>query len=136
MILLRIRTTSLRIIPAFPERASDGGVGDLAKAPKVDVFNRGLGMFLEWGPAQGIDLRDRIARVASGLTGREIGKLVAEFERLRSAACRIVEEQVEKHQAEEDGRRRVAELDERISAKNASLLYHQARYSAWRDGFR
>jgi len=107
----------------------------LAKPRKVDVFNRGLGVFLEWGPAQGGDLRDRI-RKASGLTGSEVGKLIAEFERLRSAACRIVEEQVEKHQVEEDGRRRVAELDERISAENASLLYHQARYSAWRDGFR
>jgi hypothetical protein len=89
----------------------------LAKPTKVDVFNRGLGVFLEWGPAQMVNLRDRIATAAPGLTGHEVGKLVAEFERLRSAACRIVEEQVEKHQAEEDGRRRVAELDERMSAK-------------------
>ena len=111
-------------------------ISAVAKPTKVDVFNRGLGVFLKWGPAQMIDARERIARAAPGLTGPQVRKLVAEFERLQSAACRIVEEQVEKHQTEEDGRRRVAELDERISAENASLLYHQARYSAWRDGFR
>ena len=108
----------------------------MPKPTKVDVFNRGLGVFLEWGPAQMVNLRERIAKAVPGLTSPEIKKLIAEFERLQSTACRIVEEQMEKHQAEEDGRRRVAELDERMSAKNASLLYHEARYSAWRDGFR
>lgn len=108
----------------------------MAKPPKVDAFNRGLAVFLEWGPAQEGDLRDRITKATSGLTRPAVGKLVAEFVRLRSAACRIVEEQVEKHRTEEDGRRQVAELDERISAENATLLYQQARYSAWRDGFR
>ena len=99
------------------------------------AFNRALGAFLEWGPAQQEDLKLRIARVVSTLTRPQIKKLIEEFDSLRSDACRIVEEQVEKHQAEEDGRRRVAELDYRLSAENASLLYHQARYSAWRDGF-
>ena len=100
-----------------------------------DAFNRALGVFLEWGPAQQEDLKLRIAKAVSTLTRPQVKKLIAEFDSLRSAACRIVEEQVEKHQAEEDGRRRVAELDDRLSAENASLLYHQARYSAWRDGF-
>jgi hypothetical protein len=93
-------------------------------------------VFLEWGPAQAIDVRERISKAVPGLSRTEIEKLLVEFSNLQSAACRIVEEQVEKHRTEEDGRRQVAELDERLSAKNASLLYHQARYSGWRDGFR
>ena len=102
---------------------------------KADAFNIALGVFLEWGPAQQDDIRDRISKAVPGLARTELKKLLAEFANLRSAACRIVEDQVEKHQTEEDGRRQVAELDARISAENASLLYHQARYSAWRDGF-
>ncbi|HET9215513.1 MAG TPA: hypothetical protein VFR18_00960 [Terriglobia bacterium] len=102
---------------------------------KTDAFNLALGVFLEWGPVQQDDIRDRISQVVPGLTRTELKKLLAEFASLRSAARRIVEEQVEKHRTEEDGRRQVAELDSRISVENASLLYHQARYSAWRDGF-
>jgi hypothetical protein len=95
-----------------------------------------LGVFLEWGPGQNIDLHKRLAKAIPRLTPSEMKKLVAQFEKLRSASSRIVEEQVEKHQAEEDGRSRVAALDNRMSAVNASLLYQQARYSAWRDGYR
>lgn len=107
----------------------------MAKRRNVDAFNRALGVFLEWGPAQQSDVRERIAKAVPRLSHTEVGKLLAEFGSLRSAACRIAEEQVEKYQTEEDGRKRVAELDERISAENASVLYQQARYSAWRDGF-
>jgi hypothetical protein len=102
----------------------------------VEPFNRALGEFLKWGPAQNTDLRKRIAKALPRLRPADMKKLISEFDALRSAACRIVEEQVEKHQTEEDGRRRVAELDARISGVNASLLYHEARYSAWRDGYR
>lgn len=108
----------------------------MAKRRKVDPFNRGLGVFLEWGPEQQVDIRERIAKAIPGLQPAEIRKLLSEFATLRSAACRIVEEQVEKHQAEEDGRSLVAGLDPRISEANASLLYQHARYSAWRDGYR
>jgi hypothetical protein len=101
----------------------------------ADAFNAALAVFLKWGPAQATPVRERIAKAAPGLRPAEIKKLLSEFDALRSAACRIVEEQVEKHQAEEDGRNRVASLDARISAENASLLYHEARYSAWRDGY-
>ena len=66
---------------------------------------------------------------------RRAGPLPAEADALISAACRIAEEQVEKHQTEEEGRSRVAALDPRVSAENATLLYAQGRYSAWRDGY-
>ena len=102
----------------------------------MDPFNRALGVFLEWGPQQQVDIRERIAKAVPGLQPAEIKKLLSEFATLRSAACRIVEQQVEKHQAEEDGRSLVAGLDPRISEANSSLLYQQARYSAWRDGYR
>ena len=108
----------------------------MANRRNADPFNRALEVFLEWGPAQQSDVRERIAKAVPRLNRAELRKFVAEFTSLRSAACRIVEEQVETHRAEEDGRRRVAELDERISAENVSVLYQQARYSAWRDGFR
>ena len=107
-----------------------------AKNSKGDPFNRALMLFLKWGPAQCIDVRLRIAQALPKLTHTEVTRLLLEFESLRSASCRIVEDQVEKHQAEEDGRSLVAALDKRLSAENASLLYHQARYSAWRDGYR
>jgi|RhiMethySRZTD1v2_1073278.scaffolds.fasta_scaffold22558_2 hypothetical protein len=109
---------------------------NMAEQRKVDSFNRALGMFLKWGPEQQVDIRERIAKAVPGLQPAEIRALLSEFEALRSAACRIVEAQVEKHQAEEDGRSLVAALDARMSATNASLLYHEARYSAWRDGYR
>ena len=108
----------------------------MAQHPKSDRFNLALGVFLRWGPEQCIDLHTRLAKADPNLTPPEMKKLVAQFEELVSASCRIVEEQVEKHQTEEDGRSRVAALDNRMSAVNASLLYHQARYSAWRDGYR
>ena len=107
----------------------------MTKSPKGDPFNRALGLYLEWGPAQATPVRERIAKALPGLRPAEIKKLLAEFSGLVSASCRIVEEQVEKHQAEEDGRNRVASLDARISPENATLLYQQARYSAWRDGY-
>ena len=108
----------------------------MPKPRSADPFNRALGVFLEWGPAQQTDVRVRIAKAVRGLRPAEIKKLLAEFDTLVSAACRIVEEEVEKHQGEDVGRSRVAALDPRISPVNASLLYHQARYSAWRDGYR
>jgi hypothetical protein len=108
----------------------------MTKQRRVDPFNRALAVFLEWGPQQSIDVRKRIAKAVPGLRPAEIKRLLSEFGALRSAACRIVEEQVERHQSEEDGRSRVAGLDPRISPANASSLYHEARYSAWRDGYR
>ena len=108
----------------------------MARRQKADPFNLALAVFLEWGPAQQTNIRERLAKALPRLTRTELKKLIAEFETLQSAACRIVEEQVEKHQTEDDGRSRVSALDPRISAENASLLYHQARYSAWRDGYR
>lgn len=108
----------------------------MAKDRNSDVFNRALAAFLKWGPAQRLDPCTRIAKASPGLSRPEVEKLVKEFESLRSAACRIVEEQVEKHDSEENGRNRVSTLDDRLSSENASLLYQQARYSAWRDGFR
>jgi hypothetical protein len=102
----------------------------------ADPFNRALGIFLEWGPAQSIDVRVRIKKALPALRPAEIKKLEAEFWELVSAACRIVEEMVERHQSEDDGRRRVAEIDARVSSENAAVLYNQARYSAWRDGYR
>jgi hypothetical protein len=108
----------------------------MKKTRKADPFNRALGVFLEWGPAMATPAPERIAKAVPGLRPAEIKKLVSEFWTLVSTACRIVEEQVEKHQTEEDGRGRVAAMDPRVSAENATLLYQQARYSAWRDGYR
>jgi predicted DsbA family dithiol-disulfide isomerase len=95
-----------------------------------------LGIFLEWGPARSIDVRVRIKKALPALRPAEIKKLEAEFWELMSAACRIVEENVERHQSEDDARIKVAALDPRVSPENASNLYSQARYSAWRDGYR
>src|SRR4030095_1866698 len=104
----------------------------MAKPRKAsDPFNRALGIFMEWGPAQATPVRERIAKAIPELRPREVRKILYEFDALVSASCRIGEEQVERHQAEEDGRNRVAALDPRVSAANATLLYHQARYSAW-----
>jgi hypothetical protein len=108
----------------------------MKKTRKADPFNRALGVFLKWGPAMATPAPERIAKAVPGLRPAEIKKLISEFWTLTSAACRIVEEQVEKHQTEEEGRDRVATMDPRVSAENATLLYQQARYSAWRDGYR
>jgi len=108
----------------------------MKKPRKADTFNTAFAVYLEWGPATETPLRERIAKAIPGLRPAEIKKLIAEFDGLLSAACRTVEEKVERHQAEDDMRRSVADLDPRISAENASVLYNQARYSAWRDGFR
>jgi hypothetical protein len=108
----------------------------MAKTREADPFNRALGTFLEWGPARAINVRVRIAKALPELRPAEIKKLISEFDALISAACRIAEEQVEKHQTEEEGRSRVAALDPRVSAENVTLLYVQERYSAWRDGYR
>src|SRR5262245_56933864 len=108
----------------------------MKKTRKADPFNRALGVFLEWGPAMATPVPERIKKAVPGLRPAEIKTLISEFWTLRSTACRIVEEQVEKHQTEEEGRDRVAAMDPRVSAENATLLYQQARYSAWRDGYR
>jgi hypothetical protein len=42
---------------------------------------------------------------------------------------------LEQKLGEEIGRRRVAEIDPRLSADNAAMLFTQARVSAWRDGY-
>jgi|SRR5687768_11745983 len=107
----------------------------MARQRSVDAFNRALRVFLEWGPAQAVDIRVRLAKAVPGMKPAEVKELLLEFDALRSAACRIVETQVEKHQTEEDGRRLVAELNPQMSPENAATLYFEARYSAWRDGF-
>jgi hypothetical protein len=122
--------------PNLPGSGSLTTIPAMAKPRKAsDPFNRALGIFLEWGPAQATPVRERIAKALPELRPAEIKSLLSEFAALVSASCRIVEEQVEKHQTEEDGRNRVASVDARVSPANATLLYQQARYSAWRDGF-
>ena len=107
----------------------------MAKQRREDAFNRALKVFLEWGPAQAVDIHERLAKAVPGLKPAQVRKLLGQFDALRWAACRIVETQVEKHQTEEDGRRLVAELNPQMSPENAATLYFEARYSAWRDGF-
>jgi hypothetical protein len=109
-------------------------VEDARNAEAVEVFNRGLAIQLEWGPEMARDVRVRIAEAIPGLGPRRIDALVKEFGPIISQAHRVVYEQVEKHQTEDDGRRAVAAIDRRLSADNVATLYTQARYSAWRDG--
>jgi len=108
----------------------------MKKPRKADTFNKAFAIYLEWGPATVTPARERIAKAIPELRPAEIKKLVLEFNALLNAACRAVEEQVERHKTEDDGRLEVANLDARLSSDNAATLYNQARYSAWRDGFR
>ena len=101
----------------------------------LDPFNRALAVFLEWGPAMAIPVEQRIKKVLPDVTTKEIGELVKRFIEIKFASSAIVIDQLERKESEEEGRRRVAAIDSRISVDNAAMLYTQSRVSAWRDGY-
>ena len=100
-----------------------------------DRWNAGLLAYIEWGPQRSKPDEQRVAEAMPGVSSAQIAELVEEFGRIDSAAHRIVIEMLEQKLGEEIGRRRVAEIDPRLSADNAAMLFTQARVSAWRDGY-
>ncbi len=101
----------------------------------VDQFNLGLEEFLRWGPTMSIPIEQRLEKLLPDHAAAQRSKLIKEYAEIRSSASAIVIDQLESKQAEAQGRQRVAEIDPRISPDNAAMLYTQARYSAWRDGY-
>lgn len=94
------------------------------------AFNRGLAAFLDDGGSS-----DAVIKAFPKLPEAALKKLVAEYRDIFSAACRCVINYLEERKTEDVTRDAVAEIDKRVSAKNATLLYAVARTSAWRDGY-
>jgi hypothetical protein len=105
------------------------------KPTDAKLFNRGLAVFLKWGPAQAKPIEQRLAKVVGKLSAKAMAQVIREYGEIQSSACARVIEQLETHQSEEVGRNAVAAIDPRLSSKNASTLYSQARIWAARDGY-
>jgi hypothetical protein len=100
----------------------------------AERFNRGLAVYIEWGPARAIPIEQRLTKVLGNLSPKAMKDLIAEYGQIQSTACAIVNDQVERHQTEDIGRSGVAAIDPRLSSDNAAALYTQARVWAARDG--
>jgi hypothetical protein len=104
-------------------------------AEKPDDLNLGLEIFLEWGPALAIPVAKRLKAALPNLSDEAIAKLIGEYGDIRSKAGAIVIDQLESKRTESESRSRVAAIDPRVSDGNSSMLYTQARVTAWRDGY-
>ena len=105
-----------------------------AKQPTDDDnFNRGLSVFIQWGPERARPIEQRLAEALPSHSAAQIAQLIKDYGRIESTANQIVTAMVEARQPEAEARRRVAEIDPRLSADNAAHLFTQARYWAWKD---